>query len=202
MAYGDPIVTQEYVSAVAAQAGIQIEVEGAASICRRIGAVLDPAAAAPAGSVAIDGIRVPHGATLESFGFTVTEALTNGNATHCLLALKVVDKEGGTTTTVATITVPKDSTEVTPTTQTSPSTTSAANAVAAGARFIFNPQVADLKVNSQAWPSQVPGGGIFFVEVTQAAGAAGGAIRPFVVYRPAGYETQGSTTSPVSELTV
>lgn len=191
--YTDPRVTHEFVSAVAAQAGIQIEVEAAASICRRIGAVLDPAAAAPAGSVAIDGIRFPAGGSIEAFGVTITEALTNANATHCIVAVKVVDKEGGSTTTVATLTLPKDSTEVTiANARASDGTPTAAQCVAAGARLLSS----DTDI-----PYVVPQGGIAYVEVTQAAGAAGGAFRPFLVVRQNGQPNPGpKANSPITTI--
>ena len=183
--YDHPNKTHEFVAAT----DVQVEVEAAAAICKRIGRT---AATGTAASVAIDGVRCPVDVDLVSFGVTITEALTNGNATHCIVALKVLDKEGGTTTTVALLTLPKDSTEVTPSTQTSPSTTTAANAVAAGARLYS----ADLDI-----PYRLGGGGIFYVEVTQAAGAAGGAFRPFVVTRnAASHVVQGTTTSPVTEI--
>lgn len=181
--YTDPRHTYEFVSAVAAQAGIQIEVEATAGICRRIGAILDPAAAAPAGSTAIDGIRFPTGGSIESFGVTITEALTNANATHFIIAVKVIDKEGGTTTTPITLTLPKDTTEVViADSRGSDGTPTATQAVAIGARIISS---------STALPVLVPQGGIAYVEVTQAAGAAGGAVRPFLVCRHNGMPNPG-----------
>lgn len=193
MAYTDPRTTYEFVSAVAAQAGIQIEVEATPSICRRIGAVLDPAAAAPAGSTAIDGIRFPAGGSIETFGVTITEALTNANATHCIVAVKVIDKEGGTVTTPATITLPKDTTEITiANARASDTTPTAAQCVAAGARLISS----DTDV-----PILVPQGGIAYVEVTLAAGAAGGAFRPFLIVRHNGQPNPGTAAlSPITTI--
>ncbi len=195
MAYTDPRVTYEYFDTTPAGTsaiGIQIEVEETLGICGRVGRHSDNGAAGtvPAGSVARDGVRCPGGALIEAFGLTITEALTNANATHCTLALKVLDKEGGTTTTVATITLPKDSTEVTPATQTNPVDRTATQAVAAGARLVST---------ASALPYKVAQGGIFYVEVTQAAGAAGGAFRPFVVARQEG-NPAATAASPVTKI--
>jgi hypothetical protein len=182
--YTDPRVTYEFVDVAS---GNQIEVETAAAICRRIGATSDTAAANPAGSVAHDGIRCPTGGSIEAFGVTLTEALTNANATHCVIALKVVNKEGGTTTTVANITLPKDSTEVTvANARGSDGSPTAAQCVAAGARILSS----DTDI-----PYLIPQGGVAYVEVTQAAGAAGGAFRPFLVIRHNGQPDPGPVAS-------
>lgn len=185
MAYTDPRFTQEFVL----PAGTTIEVETTAAICARVGRTADAATAA---STALDGIRCPTGASIESFGVTITEALTNANATHCIVALKVLSIEGASASTVATITLPKDTTEVTVSTQTNPADRTATQAVAVGARIISTDT--DL-------PYTVPQGGVFYVEVTQAAGAAGGAFRPFVVYRQNG-QPAATSASPVTKISV
>lgn len=194
MSYTQPRMVYEYIDATAAGGntvtGLQIEVEAAAAICGRIGRYNDTAAATPAGSVARDGVRCPAGCSIEAFGVTITEALTNASATHCVVALKAVNIEGGTTTTVASITLPKDTTEVTPSTQTSPSDRTATQAVAVGARIISS---------ATTIPYNVTPGGIFYVEITQAAGAAGGAIRPFVVARHNGIPG-ALAASPVTKI--
>jgi hypothetical protein len=189
----DPRHTYEFVSAVAAQAGIQIEVEASAGICRRIGAVLDPAAAAPAGSVAIDGIRCPTGASIEGFGLTVTEAITNANATKFVIAVKVVDIEGGTTTTPITLTLPNAAADVTiANARASDGTPTTTQCVQIGARF---------RSSSTALPVLVPQGGVVYVEVTTAAGAAGGAVRPYLVMRHNGQENPGpKAKSPITSI--
>lgn len=186
----DPRVTYEFVN----PSGLAIEVEAAAAIAVRVGrGGGDAAGASPAGSVALDGIRCPAGGSIEAFGVTITEALTNANATHCIVAVKVVDKEGGSTTTVAAITLPKDSTEVTVAdARAFDGTPTAAQCVAAGARIVSS----DTDI-----PYTVPQGGVVYVEVTQAAGAAGGAIRPFVVIRQTGQPDPGAkASSPVLKI--
>lgn len=182
MAYTDPRHVFEYTNA----AGTTLEVEAAAAICKRVGRVADAGTAA---SAALDGVRCPAGCDIEDFGLLVTEAITNANATHFIIALKVVAVEGGSATTVAQITLPKDSTEVT-TDDVRPSDRTAAQAVAVGARF----RSSDVDL-----PYKVPQGGHFYVEVTQAAGAAGGAVRPFVVARFPG-SVAPTTASPVTSI--
>lgn len=184
MAYTDPRVTQEYTL----PAGTVIEVETTAAVCARVGRTADKGDAA---SEALDSVWCPAGALIEAFGVTITEALTNAHATHCIVALKSVDKEGGTTTTVATLTLPKDSTEVTVSTQTNPSDRTAAQAVAAGARLLST---------DTSLPYRVEQGGHFYVQVTQAAGGAGGAFRPFVVVRQEG-QPAATSASPVTKIT-
>jgi hypothetical protein len=144
-------------------------------------------------TVANGSIHCPNGGALEAFGVSLTEALTNANATHCIVALKVVDTEGGTTTTVATLTLPKDSTEITVAdARASDGTPTAAQCVAVGARFLSS----DLDV-----PYVVPQGGKFYVEVTQAAGAAGGAFRAWVVLRENGQPDPGAKAkSPITKI--
>lgn len=183
MAYTDPVQTYTFT----ALDSTSVEVEASADILALQGRVADVGTGTDAD---IDAVRCPNGASIQAFGLTITEALTNANATHCTVALKVVSKEGGTTTTVAVITLPKDSTEVTPSTQTNPSSTTAANAVAAGARLVSSD--GDL-------PYEVPPGGRFYVEVTQAAGAAGGAFYAHVVARQNG-AFPATSNSPVTKI--
>lgn len=187
MAYTDPKVTYIFQKTT----GIPWEVEDTAGIMLLEGRTAD---AATAGDASLDAVRCPAGGLIESFGAIITEALTNGNATHLTLVLKAVDKEGGTTTSVATITFPKNSTEVTVGNvsggQVLPSTATAAQAVAAGARIVSS---------ASTLPYQVPQGGRFYVEVTQAAGAAGGAFRAFVQCRQDGTPA-ATSASPVTKI--
>ncbi len=196
MSYTDPRKTVNFFGLTSAGAGTpDVQVEATAAILKPEGSGFiqddDTTSGVPkATTVANSAIHCPAGATIESFGLTITEALTNGNATHCVVALKVVDLEGGTTTTVAAITVPKDSTEVTPASQTNPSSKTATQAVAIGARLVSSDS--DL-------PYTVPQGGKFYVEVTQAAGAAGGAFRAWAVVREPGSPAPTSA-SPVTKI--
>lgn len=184
MAYTDPCETFTFVTLADGDA---TEVETAADILALCGRVGNEDEGTDADH---DAVRCPNGALIECFGVQITEALTNGDATHCVVALKVVDKEGGSTTTVATLTLPKDSTEVTPSTQTSPSDRTAAQAVAAGARLLSS----DSDI-----PYRVPPGGRFYVEVTQAAGGAGGAFYAFVTCRRDG-SFPATAASPVTKI--
>ncbi len=61
-------------------------------------------------------------------------------------------------------------------------------AVAIGARFV-----------SEGAPINIPAGGAFYLEVTTAAGAAGGAVEPFVVGRLPGL-VNGLAASPCTPL--
>jgi len=188
MAYTDPKVTYEFGGLTAAGVGsADVQVEATAAVLARYGRILDETDDA---SAADDKVHCPAGGSIEAFGVTITEALTNGHATHCTVALKAIDKESGTTTTVAVITLPKDSTEVTPSSQTAPSTATAAQAVAVGARLLSTDS--DL-------PFKVAQGGAFYVEVTQAAGAAGGAFKAWVICRQDGTPA-GTAASPVTKI--
>lgn len=186
--YTDPRATYEF----CLPAGTTIEVETTAAICARIGRCADAATAA---STIQDGIRCPAGGLIEAFGVTITEAITNANATKCIIALKVIDIEGGTVTTVATLTLPNAAGDVTiansRATDGTPTTT---QAVQIGARFLSS----DTDI-----PYTVPQGGVVYVEVTQAAGAAGGAFRPFLVMRNNGQPNPGpKAKSPITTLLV
>lgn len=185
--FTDPRVTYEFGGLTAAGvASEDVQVEATAAIMGRLGRLADETDDA---SVAFDAVSCPAGAQLDSFGVVLTEALTNANATHCTVALKVLDKEGGSTTTVAVITLPKDSTEIV-TANLRPSTATAAQAVAAGARILSSD--ADI-------PYTVPQGGKFYVEVTQAAGAAGGAFKAFVIARQNGMPDP-TAASPITHI--
>jgi hypothetical protein len=177
----DPRVTYEF---------DETQVETAAAIVKRLGRTADAATAA---STALDGIRCPAGAQIEAFGLTITEALTNANATKCIVAVKVIDKEGGSTSTAAQITVPSQASDVTvANARAFDGTPSQAECVAAGARLLSS----DSDI-----PYTVPQGGIVYVEVTQAAGAAGGAVRPFLVIRQNGQPNPGAKAkSPVLSI--
>ncbi len=158
------------------------EFEAAAAVC-----ILDERQG-EAATAALQGIRCPAGAQVEAFGVTITEAITNANATHGVLTLQVVPIEGGSAVAKATLTLPKDSTEVqTSTNKTYPSDRTAAQGVAVGARLI------------NRTPVQVPPGGIVYVEKTVAAGAAGGAGKPFLVLRVSG-DGGALAASPVTVI--
>lgn len=187
MAYTDPRYTQIF----GALATPVVQVEATADILAKEGRTADAGTGTDA---IIDAVYCPAGASIEAFGVEILEALTNANATHCIVALKVVAADQSTTTTVATLTLPKDSTEVTPGNVSGgtvlPNTATAAQAVAVGARFISS----DIDI-----PYVVPQGGKFYVEVTQAAGAAGGAFTAFVNYRQNG-QPAAVAASPVTKL--
>jgi microcompartment protein CcmL/EutN len=183
MAYTDPRVTHEFV----ALAGGAVEVEAAADILAKVGRVADVGTGTDA---ILDSVLFPAGGVIDAFGVEITEALTNANATKCIVALKVLDKPGGTTTTVATITLPGSSADVTVSTQTNPSSATATQAVAAGARLLSS----DSDI-----PYRVPQGGLAYLEVTQAAGAAGGAFKAFIQARQDG-TPGGTSASPVTKI--
>jgi hypothetical protein len=181
--YTDPRHVFEFVDNVA---GTTVEVEAAAAILKRIGTAADVGTAATA---ALDGVRCPAGADIEAFGFTITEALTNAHATNAVLTLQTCTIEGGAATATCTMTLPADSTEVT-LANVRPSGRTVAQAVAVGARWLCS---------STNLPFHVVPGGYFYVEMTVAAGAAGGAIRPFVVVRFPG-NVDPTTASPVTTI--
>jgi hypothetical protein len=189
MAYTDPRCTQVFTKL----SGAPVEVEDTADILALQGRVPDVGTGTDAN---FDAVYCPAGCEIESFGVEIFEALTNANATHCVVALKAVAADQSTTTTVATLTLPKDTTEVTPGNVSGgtvlPNTATAAQAVAVGARFVSSDT--DL-------PYTVPQGGKFYVEVTTAAGAAGGSFKAFVVYRQNGAPA-AVALSPVTKLAV
>lgn len=187
MSYTDPRVTYEFCGLTAAGAASEdVQVEATAAILALKGRVADETDDA---SAAFDNVHCPCGAQIEAFGLTITEALTNANATHCIVALKAIALEGAAATTVAAITLPKDTTEVTAA-NVHPADRTATQAVAIGARLISSdPDI----------PYTVPPGGKFYVEVTQAAGAAGGAFKAWVVARQNGI-AGATTASPVTEI--
>ena len=141
-----------------------------------------------AADAANQGIRCPAGAQVEGFGAIITEAITNASAQHCVLKCQVVAYEGASAVTAGTMTLPKDSTEAqTSTNKTFPTDRTGAQAVAVGAR-LFSPTI-----------YQVPPGGHVYLEITLGAGAAGGAIRGFLLLRP-NAEPGAVTASPVTVL--
>lgn len=186
--YTDPRFSYEFV----ALAGGAVEVEATAAIMALKGRAADVATATTA---VLDSVLCPTGASIEAFGVEITEALTNANATKCIVTLRVLTKPGGTLSSPATLTLPAQASEVTiANSRASDGTPTTAQAVAAGARFISS----DTDV-----PVLVPQGGLFYVEVTQAAGAAGGAFKAFVVIRKNGQPAPGpKADSPVTTLSV
>lgn len=212
--YTDPRHTYEYFDTTPAGTtaiGIDVQVEQGAAILGRVGRHSDNGAAGtvPAGSAARDGVRCPTGALIESFGVTITEALTNANATHCIIALKFLSIEGATAAAIATLTLPKDSTEVIVGSVSGatvvPASATATQAVAVGARIIAD-GVKGVTMGFSLGaglgiPFDVPPGGIFFVEVVQAALAVGGAFRAFVVCQHKG-QPAATSASPVTRVFV
>jgi len=180
--YTDPRTVYHFTNS----AGTTIEVEATAAICKKVGRLADIATAADAD---IDGIRCPCGADVEAFGVTITEAITNANATKFVISLMVAALEGATPAAVATLTLPGAAAEVV-LADVRPTGKTAAQAVAVGARWLS----ADLDI-----PYRVPPGGYFYVQVTTAAGGAGGAVRPFVVVREPGMPDP-TATSPVTRV--
>ncbi len=143
--------------------------------------------AGEAATAALQGIRCPTGAQVEGFGVTITEALTNANATHCIVTCQAIAYEGQSAAAVDTLTLPMDSTEAdTTTNKTFPDAETGTTAVAIGAR-LYNPTL-----------YQVPPGGVVYLQVTQAAGAAGGAFRAFLVLRHNSALPGATGNSPVT----
>jgi hypothetical protein len=182
--YTDPRVTYEFLNV----AGAVVEVEATADILTKVGRVVDVATGTDA---VIDAVLCPAGGSIEAFGVEVTETLTNANATKCIVAVKALDKPGGTATTVASITLPGAAAEiVAANTRASDGTPTAAQCVAVGARILSS---------ATALPYKVGQGGLVYCEVTQAAGAAGGSFKAFVVIRQNGQPDPGpAATSPVT----
>ena len=87
--YTDPRHTYEFV----ALAGGAVEVEATADILAKVGRVADVGTGTDA---VLDSVLCPTGASIEAFGVEVTEALTNANATKCIVTLRVLNKPGGT----------------------------------------------------------------------------------------------------------
>ncbi len=146
-----------------------LEVEAAAAIIK-----LDTRLESEATALE-QSIFCPMGFQIDTFGVVVTEGLTNAHATNLILTLQTQTVSGGGVTAKSTLNLPAQASEVTAG-DILPSGTSQAAAVAAGARFY-----ATLNL-----PFLVIPGGAFYVEATTAAGAAGGAVKAFVVGRVKG----------------
>jgi len=158
-----------------------LEVELGAIICTQKNRVGET------GTAVLQKIQCPAGAVIEQFGVIVTEALTNAHATNLVLTLQTLAIAGASAVAADTITLPASSAEIT-LADVRPSGRTITQAVAIGARFV-----------SSGTPINVPPGGAFYLEVTTAAGAAGGAIEPFVVYRTPGL-CAAVAASPVTPL--
>ncbi len=159
-----------------------LEVEVAAAIC-----TLDTRAG-EAATALLQSIYCPMGFQIDKVGVVVTEGLTNAHATNLILTLQTVTVSGGGVTAKSTLNLPAEAAEVTAG-DILPSGTSQAASVAVGARFYTTLNL----------PFLVIAGGEFYLEVTTAAGAAGGAIKPFVVGRVRG-ELDPITANPVTPL--
>jgi len=159
-----------------------LEVEAAAAILKQADKV-DLAA-----SAALQSVYCPSGFTIDSFGVTVTEALTNAHATNLIITLQTQLVQGGGVTAKSTLNLPAEAAEVT-LGDILPSGATQAQAVAIGARFY-----ATLNL-----PFVVIPGGMFYVEATTAAGAAGGAVQPFVIGRVRG-RLDAVAANPVTPL--
>lgn len=187
--YTHGIQTYEFVKL----SGAPVEIEDTADILALKGRVADVGTGTDSSH---DAVFFPYGGQIENFGFLVTEALTGAHATNCVLALKVIDADGSTSATVATMEVPAVASEITVAnvfaSDTAAGGVTQAQAVAVGARFVSSD--ADI-------PFAVPPGGRFFVEVTQAAGSAGGAFRAFVQARHNGSPSPAAAAdSPITKI--
>ena len=136
----------------------------------------------------------PFGGQVEAFGIVLTEAMTHDHATNLVVKLQACPDITAATDASITMTLPGAAGDVTAadihaSDTSSPTTT---QACAVGARFIST---------STSMPLRIPAGGRFYVEVTTAAGAAGGAFYAFAQFRHNGPPSPAAAAdSPVTEV--
>ncbi len=157
------------------------DVETAAAICTRQDRIDQNATAL------LQSAKCPAGFVIDQFGVNVVTALTNAHATNLVLTLQTVAYSGASAVAAATITLPAQASEVT-LADIVPSGRTQAQAVAAGAQFTY-----------EGATINVPAGGEWYLEITVAAGAAGGRITPWVLGHSPGF-VDGVTAAPCTPL--
>jgi len=195
--YTDPVTV---VTWYGTGATLAVEVEATADILFHGGRLAD---AGTASTALLDSETFPNGGSVEAFGVIITEAITNTNATLCVLDLKQVDPFGSTATVVCRMSIPNsDQFTVGNTVNTFDATTgivgsnvrptgvTATVAKQAGSRIIHPGFQTWEEVAGDAFgpgikvlPFKLNPGARIYAEVTTAGGAAGGAFNVFAIVR-------------------
>lgn len=187
MAYGDPCQLYQFFGTGAT---LPVEVEATADIMFLGGRLAD---AGTGSTAALDSVYLPNGGEIVEFGVTITEAITNTNSTRNVLKIQYCSVYGATATAAAAMTIPNATDGVIAGTSSQtiwPDTATLANANAVGARIIYK---------GANIPFTCAPGSNFYLEVTTAAGAAGGAYLPWVIVRHTTCGVVGTSASPVAK---